>query len=435
MIKPPEMIKPRPAFIAAVLLVVVPLVLLASPRGEAGPKPLSPSAERAYWVSLAARLATPVLRPMAQGRLQQTMLTEFSPSFDQRDRRVVYMETFGRLMAGLAPWLALPDDDSDEGRLRRQLRGWALQAYANAVDPASPDRLLWQGAGQTLVDAAYLAQSFLRAWQALWVPLEQNTKDLYIKEFQSLRDIDPPYTNWLLFSATIESFLARAGAHYDQFRLNQAIRKTEEWYVGDGWYSDGPAFAFDYYSSYVFHPMYLSTLEALLSAGVSTRLDYAAYLARARRRAQKYSVVLERFISPEGTFPVVGRSIVYRLAALQPLALMAWQHTLPDELTPAQTRNALSLATHRLFDNADNFNAAGFLTIGFCGHQPDAADWYTNNGSLYMTSLSLLPLGLPADDPFWTDPDEPTTQQKAWGGRPFPKDHIWRDTIATADKW
>jgi hypothetical protein len=38
-----------------------------------------------------------------------------------------------------------------------------------------------------------------------------------------------------LFSSTIESFLAKIGAQQDNFRINMAIRKVEEWYVGDGW--------------------------------------------------------------------------------------------------------------------------------------------------------------------------------------------------------
>ena len=46
----------------------------------------------------------------------------------------------------------------------------------------------------------------------------------------------------------------------------------------------------------------------------------------------------------------------------------------------------------------------------------------TNNGSLYMTSLVFMPLGLPTDHPFWTDPAEPWTSQKAWSGQPFPID-------------
>ena len=65
----------------------------------------------------------------------------------------------------------------------------------------------------------------------------------------------------------------------------------------------------------------------------------------------------------------------------------------------------------------------------------NAADWYTNNGSLYMTTLAFMPLGLPADHPFWTDPSQPTTQEKAWNGQAFPKDHHWKDDIQTKDKW
>lgn len=229
--------------------------------------------------------------------------------------------------------------------------------------------------------------------------------------------------------------MAKAGGEYDQYRVNSACRKIEEWYVGDGWYADGPSFAFDYYSSYVFHPMYLETLQAMIDAKANTRLDYKKYYDRELKRCQKYSIILERFVSPEGTFPVFGRSIPYRMAAMQPLALMAWYQTLPKDLTNGQVRNALTKGLHRMFDHQQNFNKGGYLTIGFCGSQPNVADWYTNNGSLYMTTLAFMPLGLPADHPFWTAPSQPTTQEKAWNGQAFPKDHHWKDDIQTKDKW
>jgi hypothetical protein len=391
--------------------------------------------DREYWTSQAYKMAQPVLENMAKGELQKNMLTEYSPSFDNRNRKVVFMETFGRLMAGIAPWLTLPDDDTAEGVMRKQLREWALASYKNAVDPASPDYLLWSGAGQALVDAAYIAESFLRAYDQLWLPLDEVTKQRYIKEFTGLRGVDPPYTNWFLFSSIIESFLAKSGASYDEFRVNTACRKVEEWYVGDGWYADGPVFAFDYYTSYVFHAMYLETLQAMVDAKANTRIDYRKYYDRALKRAQKFSVILERFISPEGTFPVIGRSTPYRLAAMQPLALMAWWQTLPGELSNGQVRAALTKVMHRMYDIQDNYNSGGYLTIGFCGSQPATADWYTNNGSLYITSVAFLPLGLPADHSFWTAAEEPWTQVKAWGGQAFPKDHRWADGPKTPDKW
>ena len=417
-----------------VLLVALALVLTMTAEGRKRQQ-VAVQTDRQYWTTLAYQMAQPVLECMARGELQQKMRTEFSPTFDNRNRKVVYMETFGRLMAGISPWLTLPDDDTPEGKQRKQLREWALQSYKNAVDPQSPDYLCWGVAGQNLVDAAYIAESLLRAWDVLWLPLDSVTKQRYVKEFIGLRSIDPPYTNWLLFSSVIESFLAKAHAPYDQYRVNSAIRKVEEWYVGDGWYADGPVFAFDYYSSYVFHAMYLETLQALIDAKSNTRLDYPKYYARALKRAQKFSIILERFISPEGTFPVIGRSTPYRLAALQPLALMAWYGKLPAELSNGQVRAALTRVMHRMFDTQQNFNDDGYLTIGFCGHQPETADWYTNNGSLYMTTLAFMPLGLPPSHPFWTDAPQPWTQVKAWGGQPFPKDHRWADDIQTRDKW
>lgn len=389
--------------------------------------------DRAYWCNLLYNMAKPVLSNMAEGNLRKNMQVEVSPNWDGRDIRVTYMEAFGRLMAGLAPWLSLPDDETEEGKMRKQLREWALKSYAHAVNPDSPDYLLWRKEGQPLVDAAYVAESFLRAYDQLWIPLDEKTKERYIEEFTQMRRVDPPYTNWLLFSSTIEAFLAKAGAPYDQYRVNSAIRKMEEWYTGDGWYADGPSFAFDYYSSYVFHPMYLETLQAMKDAKAFTRIHYRDYYRRALKRTQKFSIVLERMISPEGTFPVFGRSIPYRMAAMQPLALMAWYEKLPAGLTNGQVRAALTAVMHRMFDGQENFNEGGFLTIGFAGRQPNIADWYTNNGSLYMTSLGFLPLGLPATHPFWTDAALPWTNQKAWDGQAFPKDHQWTDDIRTRD--
>lgn len=375
--------------------------------------------DRAYWTALLYKMSAPVLSNMSQGKLSEQMQLELSPSWDGRDKKVSYMECFGRLMSGLAPWLSLPDDDTPEGKQRKQLREWALKSYAQAVDPESPDYLLWRKEGQPLVDAAFLANSFLRAPEQLWKPLDDLTKKRYIAEFQQLRRINPPYTNWLLFSAMVETFLMTADAQYDAYRITSAIRKIDEWYVGDGWYSDGEHFAFDYYNSYVIQPMYVEVLEEL----VRKKMARLAQLETAKKRMQRYGVILERFVSPEGSFPVFGRSMTYRLGVFQPLALLALKKELPEGLSEGQVRSALSSAMRRMFSVEGNFNAGGFLQLGFAGHQPGIADSYTNNGSLYLTSLVFLPLGLPADHPFWTSPAEEWTQKKAWNGKEFPKDH------------
>ena len=382
--------------------------------------------DRERWCDILYRMAAPVLSNMSEGKLQENMLVELSPTWDGRDKRVTYMECFGRLMAGLAPWLSLPDDDTEESKQRKQLREWALKSYAHAVNPESKDYLLWRKEGQPLVDAAYIAESFLRGYDALWTPLDSLTKQRYIKEFTQLRRVNPPYTNWLLFSSTIECFLKKAGAREDAYRITSALRKVEEWYVGDGWYSDGPDFAFDFYNSFVLHPMYVECLEVMTDGGKKSGWNLKAdNFNRGIKRMQRFGIILERFVSPEGAFPVFGRSITYRTAVLQPLALLAWRGWLPKELPNGQIRAAMTAVMNRMFGDNRNFNEKGFLTLGFNGSQPHISDWYTNNGSLYMASLAFLPLGLPAEHPFWTDASQAWTSKKAWGGEEFPKDHAY----------
>lgn len=375
--------------------------------------------QRAVWVNTLVKIAGPVLENMSRGELAKNMQVEVSPQWDGRDKRVTYMECFGRLMAGITPWLALPADDTAEGQLRKKLAAQALAAYSHAVDPASPDYLLWRKESQPLVDAAYIAYSFLRAPAAMWQPLDALTKQRYVEEFKQLRRIKTPYNNWLLFAAMVEAFLLSIGEAYDPFRIDLAIRKTNEWYVGDGWHADGPAFHFDYYNGYVIHPMLTDVLEVWTKAGRAPRSEYELAL----KRMQRYSEYLERMISPEGTYPAFGRSVTYRMGLFQPLAQLCLMDKLPAGYSRGQVRNALSTVMQRQFTHPANFDNAGWLRLGFAGHQPQLADWYSNNGSMYLTSLVFLPLGLPATHPFWTDAAEPWTAVKAWSGDPFKKDY------------
>ena len=99
-------------------LILLAAITLLLPLQAAKKNKQPQQTDREYWCTLAYKMAQPVLENMAKGELQKNMKTEFSPSFDNRDRSVVYMETFGRLMAGIAPWLTLPDDNTAEGQQR-----------------------------------------------------------------------------------------------------------------------------------------------------------------------------------------------------------------------------------------------------------------------------------------------------------------------------
>jgi len=74
------------------------------------------------------------------------------------------------------------------------------------------------------------------------------------------------------------------------------------------------------------------------------------------------------------------------------------------------------------------FNEAGWLQIGFAGHQPEVGENYISTGSLYLCSEAFLVLGLPPADPFWQGPDVDWTAKKAWNGEPINIDHAISDT-------
>lgn len=383
---------------------------------------------REEWVRQLRRMADPVLEALRQRVLKQAMPVESAaPRSD-----CTHMEAFGRLLCGIAPWLELGPDGSDEGALRRRYAELTLEAVAAAVDPASPD-YLWAPPDepkpnlQLLVDTAFFAHALVRAPRRLiggMTPeLRKLTADLLIRS----RVITPGPNNWLLFSAMVEAALRKMGFPADSTRMAYALRQHDQWFKGDGVYGDGRNFAFDYYNSFVIHPMYIETLEIITEAGKHKKIGNmpGCNYHEAIKRAQRFGIILERLISPEGTLPVVGRSITYRTGSLQTLALLAWRHWLPKELPNGQVRSAMTAVIKRMFGDNHNFNEKGFLTLGFNGSQPDISDYYTNNGSLYMASLAFLPLGLPADAPFWTDAPLPWTSKKAWEGEDFPKDHSY----------
>jgi len=377
--------------------------------------------DRDYWVSLLEKIAAPVLGNMSKGELKKNMPLAFSPTWDKRNPNVAYMEAFGRLLAGIAPFLALPEDDTAEGKIRKRLLQQAQQSLAHAVDPQSPDYLYWGSVTdrQPLVDAAYIAQALLAAPGVLWEPLDALTKQRIINEFKKMRQIEPFKSNWLLFAAMIETFLLSIGEEINGARIDNAIDSIQSWYVGDGWYSDGPRFHFDHYNGYVIHPMLNEVLRVNSAKG---RKDKALF-DTAYKRMKRYASFQERYITPEGYYPVFGRSSTYRAGVFQPLVKLALDKALPDGIAAAQVRCGLTAVLKHLFIPT-TFTAEGFLTLGLVGDQQAAiSDFYTNTGSLYITSLVFLPLGLPATDAFWTDPFTEWTQRKAWSGKPFAKDY------------
>lgn len=372
---------------------------------------------RKYWVDTLIKIAEPVLKNMAEGKLKEKMPME--KRYESR-KDVMYLEAIGRTLAGVAPWLENPAADKDEEEKRAYMAELARKAIANAVDEESPDYCAFYNKDnqQPLVDAAFLCQGILRAPNELWKKLDEKTKERLVFELESTRSMLAYRNNWLLFAAMIEAALFMMTGRCDQMRIEYSVFALENWYKGDGTYGDGIDYSWDYYNSYVIHPMLVDLKNTLGSEMTRTFSD-----DRILKRAKRYAAIQERMIAPDGSFAAVGRSISYRTGAFHALAQASLLKNLPDEVAPAQVRAALGAVIKRCFEAQGTFDENGWLRIGLCGHQESLAETYISVGSLYLCCAVFLPLGLSESDPFWSDPDCLYTAQKLWSGVDIPADH------------
>ena len=382
--------------------------------------------DREYWVRTMIKMVKPIYTNLSQNTLRKNMPVETIDGLNTGNNRkeVTHLEALGRSFAGIAPWLNLPVNETEEGRLREKYIDLVVKSLSNAVDPESPDYMPFDKPySQKLVDAAYVAEGLLRSKEQVWPRLDNLTKQRLIKEMKASRCFKPADKNWLMFSAMIEAALLEFTGECNMKPITYALQKHKEWYKGDGWYGDGRRLHMDYYNSFVIQPMIMDVLDVMKRHGIEGADFYDVQL----KRFVRYAEQLERMIGPDGTYPPLGRSIAYRLGAFQALSQVSLMKKLPKNIKPAQVRCALTQAMKRQLVEG-TFNKEGWLTLGFCGHQPRLAEKYVSTGSLYMCTLVFLPLGLDATDDFWSGKPEKWTSLKIWNGdTTVGVDHALRD--------
>ncbi len=412
----------RRSFLKSALLASTPLLIGPAAKAEAAVQPDSGNGadDRARWIKVVERVSQPVLEAISRQELRATMPVEATKGMEKARAQSTHLEAVSRLLCGLSPWLeSAPSTNTDEEKLRARYREWARLAIRYGTDPKSPDALNFGSNDQSLVDTAFLALAVVRAPNELWAKLDHATQQNLVQAMRDTRKVTPGFNNWLLFSAMVEAFLCKVGETWDAMRVDYALRALQQWYVGDGIYGDGPHFHWDYYNSFVIQPMMLNIFDALGAEAHRWSAFREAILARARR----YAAIQERLISPEGTYPPIGRSLAYRFGAFQHLAEMSLRKQLPEGVSPPQVRAALTAVMMRQISAKGTFDDKGWLTIGFAGHQPSIGEPYISTGSLYLCSAAWLPLGLPETDEFWSAPAQMWTQQKAWNGIDIKTDH------------
>ena len=372
--------------------------------------------DRIFWVSTLQKITFPVLNNLARGSLRKNMPYESNGSEGQK---FSYFEAFARVFNGIAPWLELGADTSEEGKVREKYIKLTLKAISNAVNPNSNDHIFIIEPKQSLVEVALFAQGLLRAKNQIWLNLPMDIQARIIRELKNTRIIAPYENHWLLFTSMIEAALLEFTGECDKERLTYPISKfRDEFYIGDSIYSDGEDFESNYFNSLVIHPMLNDILAVMRKYG----LQDGEFLDVQLMRSSRLSSQLERIISPEGTYPLLGKSLAYRCGVFHLLSQAALLKVLPRNISPAQVRCALTKVIQRQFSGNQNFNTEGWLICGLNASQSELCEDNINTGSLYACCAVFLALGLKSDDVFWSSPFQEWSSLKAWNGHQIQPD-------------
>ena len=250
--------------------------------------------------------------------------------------------------------------------------------------------------GQPQVEAASIALSLHLTRAASWDSLSGDEQDRLVAWLRSALKRQPASNNWYLFPLTIASFLEGVGrADNDtSYAIERGLGLIDQWYRGEGWYSDGDGEAFDHYIGWALH------LYPLLHAGL--RKD-AALEDKLGARLEEFLGSFARTFDRNGAPLYLGRSMTYRMAALAAVATGEIFGRTP--MTHGQSRRILSAGMRYFFERGATKD--GILTLGWLGPHLATLQRYSGPGSPYWASKGFGALMLPAGHPVWTEPEEP----------------------------
>lgn len=301
---------------------------------------------------------------------------------------VAQMEGLSRVLWGLFPLMAAGDSTPFSDKY--------ITAIKQGTDPQSAG--YWGEAGpydQRLVEMA--------AYGLGLALLQDKLTDLFSERelmnlhawLNQITDARMPDSNWNYFAIMVQLGFKRAGLPYDQQAIDRRFAMMDAYYLGEGWYSDGPGRPKDYYISMAFH--FYGLIYATLSGDA----------ARAEVLRQRSRLFAEDFIymsAADGASVPFGRSLTYRFAMVAFWSAVAFSGL--EVFTPGIVKGII-LRHLRWWQQQPITDRDGILTLGFAYPNLAMCEDYNSPGSPYWALKTYLILALPESHPFWQAEEQP----------------------------
>ncbi|MFT4292574.1 DUF2264 domain-containing protein [Enterobacter sp.] len=210
-----------------------------------------------------------------------------------------------------------------------------------------------------------------------------------------ITDAQMPDSNWNYFAIMVQLGFKRAGLPYNQRAIDDRFAMMEAYYLGDGWYSDGPGRPKDYYISMAFH------FYGLIYATLSGDEPRAIIL---RERARLFAADFIYMSAADGASVPFGRSLTYRFAMVAFWSAVAFSGL--EVFTPGIVKGIV-LRHLRWWQQQPITDRDGVLTLGFAYPNLAMCEDYNSPGSPYWALKTYLILALPETHPFWQAEEQP----------------------------
>ena len=369
---------------------------------------------RDAWAALLARLTFGFERGVpADGSPAWSQLPGANPA-----NRITGMEGFCRMSVAWSAWLGNPDNPTTLEHAGRSIDvlDLTVRGLVDGTDPAGP--WYWgdiHDREQHIVEAAEIAFTLWTGRDRLVPALGPDRLRQVLAWLAQVHGRDVYADNWVLFPAIVATVSRGLGEPVEDRLIDEGIDRMLAWYSGDGWYSDGDGHAFDRYTGWAVHWHLLHWAEI----DGDRRPDVRDLV---RERAATWLRDLPAFAADDGAIPFMGRSLGYRFATAGPLGLAAIQGRLPVD--PGLARGVIDRSIRYHLDHDAIDPATDWFRVGVWGRRPDVCERYMSPGASAWAVRALVPLLLPASDPFWSAPDPglPGSCHEAGraGGRPGP---------------
>lgn len=302
---------------------------------------------------------------------------------------VAELESFARVLWGLAPYFC-------GGGSNQEFEEIYLQGLEHGTDPRNPE--YWGAVtdyDQRLVEMAAISVGLLLAQDKLWDPLSPDAQSNLASWLSQANHAETRDNNWKFFAVLANVALKKLGRpEFDQEKMDGNLAAINSYYIGDGWYTDGPNGNCDYYIAFAMH--YYGLLYS-----VFMNEDDPTNSQQFRERAAMFGKQFLYWFDESGAGIPYGRSLTYRFAQVSffSACIFAGVEALNLPIMKGIIDRNLDMWWH---SHMQDFS--GILTIGYKYPDLIMAESYNAPGSPLWSLKTFLLLALDDNHPYWDAP-------------------------------